>query len=207
MKRLSLTALLLAFAATVVWLAGSTPSVPSAALPRPSRAIAVRPTCLPDGEDCYIKGYGFWVKLWAVVEEPELSCEPIGSDEVYRLSWVHSFANRAPFVVRIDKTGARHELTLVEIEPPYTVKRRSHRELSRADWDGLIQAVEDVRFWEMPPVSGTEPGNDGSIWVLDGRRGQGYHVIERWSPDPGTFRTLAMRFIRLAGLKDPEPRG
>ena len=43
-------------------------------------------------------------------------------------------------------------------------------------------------------------GIDGAAWLVEARVGRRYHVVDRWSPRPGAFRSLGLTFMRIAGL-------
>jgi hypothetical protein len=43
-------------------------------------------------------------------------------------------------------------------------------------------------------------GLDGAQWVIEGRRVDAYHVVDRWSPRGGPYRDAGLAFLQLAGL-------
>jgi hypothetical protein len=49
-------------------------------------------------------------------------------------------------------------------------------------------------------TEGEVEGEDGANWVLEGRRGNAYHVVHRWSADDGPFREACLTLLRVAGL-------
>jgi len=61
-------------------------------------------------------------------------------------------------------------------------------------------------FWTLPTVSvDDEVQTDGEQWIIESRRGQRYHVVERWSPG-GEFKDLGELFLEAAGYVRPRAR-
>jgi hypothetical protein len=124
-------------------------------------------------------------------EEP--LCRTINSEpEVYRFTWNRLFEWN---VVRIART---------EAGPVLRYYRRYRKEpdpitLSMDDWSRLQAQVEAMHFWLLDPHN-DRMGFDGSHWLIEGRRGYGYHTVHRWSPDPDDdLCALGQIFFELAG--------
>jgi hypothetical protein len=64
-------------------------------------------------------------------------------------------------------------------------------------WEKLQQALNAAQFWALS-TAGEEVGLDGAQWLIEGRRGQTYHAIDRWSPR-GAVHDLGRLFFDLAG--------
>jgi hypothetical protein len=188
-------------------------------LPELSRAQLAPEECPPPRDDERFFGPGrldLWAdysQLWQEMKEPILACGPFEGDEVFRLTWMHSFTRYPQLVVGATRTGATHTLAVAVSEwvpkPPGGVsprlRTRRERALSGDEWGELSSAIRAADFWNTPGgLKGF--GDDGATWLLEGRRGRGYHMVIKWSPNDGSFRTAAMFLIRLAGLPDPEPR-
>ena len=41
---------------------------------------------------------------------------------------------------------------------------------------------------------------DGGMWPMEGRRGDRYQALRRWSPTDQPIRTLGVALVKLAGL-------
>jgi hypothetical protein len=188
-------------------------------IPELSRAQLAPEACPPPRDDDRFFGPGLldlWAQysqLWQEMKEPIFACGPFEGDEAFRLTWMHSFTRYQPLVVRATRTGATHTLAVAVSEwvpkPPGGVSLRLHtrreRALSGDEWSELSSAIRAADFWNTPGGL-REFGNDGETWLLEGRRGRGYHMVIKWSPNDGAFRAAAMLLVRLGGLPDPEPR-
>lgn len=132
--------------------------------------------------------------------EPSLSCGE-SSGESYRFLWLRTWGR--PIAVRVE-AGRSITLTAVELDgaggyEPGKVSRRVQSQLSAAEWETFSEALKATDFWKMP---GRLPnhGLDGAQWVMEGRSGLNYHVVDRWSPAPGAYRELCLMLVKFAGL-------
>jgi hypothetical protein len=69
--------------------------------------------------------------------------------------------------------------------------------LSLNDWEKLQRALMISNFWSLDTAD-EQLGLDGAQWLIEGRRGDIYHSVERWSPR-GAVRDLGCLFFALAG--------
>ena len=149
-------------------------------------------------------------QILRMMREPDLACGPSDADETYRLIWVHSFTVRSPLMVRVARKGHRVALRAARFAwdretNELTTVTDVTRELEAADWSEFLGRVERHGFWAFPGRFDTQI-DDGSTWLLEGRRGDAYHSASRRSPDNGAFRYLAMELVWLGQFDDPEPR-
>jgi hypothetical protein len=74
----------------------------------------------------------------------------------------------------------------------YVYTMEMGRVIDRATRGFAVRAREDAQ------AMAQETGLDGAQWLIEGRRGQTYHAIDRWSPR-GTVHDLGSLFFDLAG--------
>lgn len=168
------------------------------------RAIATRSTCPPVGEGYYwpVEAKpGFYARALARMNEPSLFCGD-QSVESYRFLWLHVWAR--PVAVRVSRTASGVELEAVELSgsggyDPGAVAQRVKRQLSDAEWQEMQQMLIRADFWRLPTKS-ERIGADGAVWVVEGRRANGYHSVDRWWPDDANYIALGRLFMRLSGL-------
>ena len=140
--------------------------------------------------------------------EPSLSCGE--SDQAsYRFLWLRTWGH--PIAVRIE-VGQSNTLTAVELDgrggyEPGKVSRRVKRQLSAEEWKTLSHTLEALNFWKMPTLLPATLGLDGANWVLEGRSGREYHVVDRWSPTDDGYRDFCLMFVEFAGLMPSEEDG
>lgn len=133
------------------------------------------------------------------MDEPSLSCR--GGDAV-RFTWLRTFHH--PVAVRVEwggDDGAR--LTAVELGgaggyEPGAVVRRLERVLSAEEEGELARVLQREDLFGMDPPS-EESGLDGAAWILEGRRGGRYRVMQEWSPDAGPVRRMGLALLSLTG--------
>jgi hypothetical protein len=82
---------------------------------------------------------------------------------------------------------------------------RAEREVSETEWGEFIASLRSTGFWNMARADELRIVLDGAGWMLEGRLGQGYHLVTRQSPESSPYRDLALQLLRLAGFEDPEP--
>ena len=102
------------------------------------------------------------------------------------------------------EAGRSSTLTAVELDgaggyEPGKVSRRVKRQLSAEEWRALSRSLKSLNFWK---ISTRLPhhGLDGAQWVLEGRSGREYHVVDRWSPTDGVYRDFCLMLVKFAGL-------
>ena len=93
---------------------------------------------------------------------------------------------------------------LVPYKREIVVTRQINKVVAPDEWTRAVRAVAAAEFWRMGPAS-DERGNDGAEWVLEGRRGGAYKVVNRWSAD-GAFREAGLAIVRASGLAVSEDR-
>jgi hypothetical protein len=145
------------------------------------------------------------------MSEPSLSCGSNTGDETFRFLWLRSF--RPPIVVVVTRSGARAELRAMELagrggQQPSAVKWRISRTLTRLQWEELSGTIGTRSFWGFQTTQPQEIPlvNDGAQWILEGRQGNRYHVVDRQTP-PRLMRAVAEVFLKTAGVSLPPPGG
>jgi hypothetical protein len=193
----------------------------SACLALPAGPAASPPPCLPPEA----RGY-YFARIWGprspfdlmtmdwyskhlrAANEPSLSCGPSGSEETYRFTWLRTF--HAPVVVRVAWSGDQGELVATVLDgaggyEPGKIEKTVKRALTAAEWKALAAAIARTGLWKMALVDRSGGvGVDGAEWVVEGRHGDEYHLVTRWSPDRGAYRDLGLLFVRLSGLAVPK---
>lgn len=123
--------------------------------------------------------------------------------ESYRFLWLRSFHN--PVAVRLWKCGSARFISVKELdgaggyEPGRLILDRK-RELTLEEWNAFRHHLEDSCYWQLP-TRDDGGGLDGAQWILEGVKGGRYHVVDRWTPQNGSYRELCLYALKLSGLK------
>jgi hypothetical protein len=133
--------------------------------------------------------------------EPSLSCGE-ARRESYRFLWLRTWGH--PIAVRVEISSRSNTLTAVELDgaggyEPGKVSRRVQRQLSVGEWKTFSDALKTAAFWKMQERI-PDHGLDGAQWIMEGRSGGDYRVVDRWSPETGAYRDLCLMLVKLAGL-------
>jgi hypothetical protein len=197
-------------------------AVRASAIPHDAPTVAVRPTC-PDkldsafffpvaslGERKANFDQDAALRSWSSDElrkmlEPSLSCGDAPGD-TFRFTWLRSF--HPPVTVRVFAGSRSAEIVAVLMSgsggyAPAAAVDQTHRALSPREWKNLNDALVQSDFWNLPPWRG-RGGPDGAQWIVEGRVGLRYHVVNRWAPRSGNFRDLGLLFLKLAKLSISE---
>lgn len=183
--------------------------------------VAARSTCPSEADDAYFfpvasfesRGAGlhsglsrrkFSSEELLRMGEPSLSCGAVPHDG-FRFVWLRSF--HPPVAVRVSLGRDSVELVATEMSgsgrpAPGGVVDQLRRRLSTAEWEDLEGALARATFWQLSSA-GDEGGPDGAHWIVEGRVGPRYHVVDRWSPR-GAFRDLGLLFVKLSQLSVAE---
>lgn len=189
-------------------------------LPEPSAAQRVREQCdRPWTDDFYFpreaiepkneliddterQTYSRFLKAF---NAPSLSCGDDTSTEAYRFLWMPSYRPAAVIFVR--RVAGEWRAEAVEFEhprtnKPWTVARRFEKSLNDENVAELRSSLARAKFWIIPPWENSL-ADDGAMWVIEGRLGSGYRVVNRPNPTDPSFKEAGRSFFRLAGLPIP----
>jgi hypothetical protein len=136
--------------------------------------------------------------------------ELVPGAESYRFLYLRTF--HASIGVRVQRIGERWLLSSRLLDgpggdEPGRVVRRSDRELSPEEAQALQRRLGGAHFWGTPWEDQADTGVDGAQWILEGRHGSEYRLLDIWSPQ-GThyqrFREACLYLLDLAGLRPTE---
>ncbi len=158
--------------------------------------------------------------------EPVLYNYPLGK-EVYRLTWIRSF--QPPVIVRMEKDGNHVRLTtkLLSQIPRLPGNRyfgpdgKNHqtdpfdaipfrinqvKRLSKAFYKEYTRLLMEQHVLFLSPLGFSDAsGTDGSEWILETHRPEGYCFITRWSPkETEALRVLGDYLLDLSDAKGEE---
>lgn len=140
------------------------------------------------------------------MSEPSLSCGKSGDREIYRFLWLRTFHH--PIAVRIARSENGGQLSAIVLSgaggyKPGSILKQVHKSLSPDQWEELIDEIKASEYWFQSSVEIGGLGCDGAQWIIEARRGQTYHVVDRWAGGENYF--LGLLFLELAGLKSETP--
>jgi hypothetical protein len=124
--------------------------------------------------------------------------------EGYRFLWLRTFHH--PVAVRIWKCGSVRFISVKELDgaggyEPGKLKLDRKRELTPDEWSGFMRRLDESCYWQLPTQDDAGAGNDGAQWIFEGVKGGRYHVVDRWTPQSGSYRELCLYALKLSGLK------
>ena len=119
-------------------------------------------------------------------------------DEAYRFIWHSSFDGHA--MVHIACKG---DAIALRWNYPRFLRRIDglqecgSRVLSGTDWGRLRRTLDTAKYWSLA-AGENRCGLDGADWLIEGRRKDIYHAVQRWSPC-GKIHDLGRLFFAMAG--------
>ncbi len=159
------------------------------------------------------KGSHEWEDLYSryltALKEPSLfNRTQSAPSQSYRFLWLRSFHN--PVSVRVDVGDEGASVVTVKIGSGTSVSNvrgtveKKARSLTKEQTDSFLEQVNRLSFWSLPAQEEPVAGPDGARWIIEGVRGEQYHVVHRWTPKSGAVRTLGLVFANdLGDLKVP----
>lgn len=158
-----------------------------------------------DNQEFSLSGYARHLRA---LREPSLiDASKNPKTHVYRFLWLRSF--HSPIAIRlvVRENGSgfvvfRRTSGKGGYEPGRLVVNRT-KPLSRRDVSWFLGLMEEQNFWELPTTE-RDPDIitlDGAQWIIEGVKQGKYHVAERWSPEKGPVRNLALTLIQLSGFR------
>jgi hypothetical protein len=203
---------------TVVLDACSSPELPDV-----WNAVAVAAQCEGSGESRYFPADMFrwlpkgtpaseWTRgpsqMLEAMREPSLACG--AAPESYRILWIHSFSSWPPTVskwpptmIRMSRSSDGWSVTAAQLAGSVNRKEvmRYTRTLSNEESREMLAAVSEFGLWNRKDFAINVGVDDGEMWVVEGRRGTGYHPALLVNADREAIRKLAIVFLEMAGIK------
>jgi hypothetical protein len=65
----------------------------------------------------------------------------------------------------------------------------------------MLAAVGGFGLWNRKDFAWNSDVHDGALWVVEGRRGTGYHPVFLGNADEEAVRKLAIVFLTIADIK------
>jgi hypothetical protein len=147
----------------------------------------------------------WYAKHLRSMNEPSLSVASKDAALVaYRFVWLRTFHH--PIVVRLtiqaDGTGM---LNAKETDGQGGYRagrlfRNDAAEIARSQVSQFLNLLRKAAFWSLATEE-TSGGLDGAQWILEGVEKGHYHVVDRWSPKNGDYRSLCLYLLELSKLK------
>lgn len=143
--------------------------------------------------------------LQAVGEESLLDSG--SSTEVYRLTWLPNF-DPGIMVKVTDSSNGRAKIVRYSGLAPEDGADVHTTGLTSKKWQLVRRQIEEAGFWDTMKNSPVPSGQlvvDGSIWVLEGVRGDEYKAVHRVFPrkdreDDAPFIELSIGILRIIGV-------
>lgn len=109
----------------------------------------------------------------------------IGNIEVYRFTWVRSFAY--PVCLRLQKQDDSIFL-FSKINDGYAYTRgkvivNEKKDITRKEWNTFKSFLKEMNYWKLDEDAVGPGWTDASSWILEGVSGKKYHWVSRDDPD------------------------
>jgi hypothetical protein len=122
---------------------------------------------------------------------------------VYRFTCLRTFHEGFCVVLEIMPDGTAHLTYKMESgRGGYGagfLRMSGQMSVSKSSSEEFVGWVNTGGFWTLPRHDRNSAGLDGSSWILEGVQDGKYHVIDRWSPEAGTFaREFGERMLKMA---------
>ena len=123
--------------------------------------------------------------------------------EQYRFLCLPSF--QKPFAIRVQKDASGAWLRVVRLSGMDGQSDHIDYDktfmISSIEWDRFRVLLAKTSFWNMPSREKNDPaGFDGSQEILEGRVGDKYHVVDRWTPQAATEERHLTEFVACGQL-------
>jgi hypothetical protein len=143
----------------------------------------------------------WYSRVLSRMAEPSLSCGLVVS-ETYRFVSIPTWGPSAAVRITVTTVPGLSAVVLTGqggYDPgrPRAIARRA---MANRERDEVLEAIGKADFWNLPTQDLEHRGFDGSEWLIEARIRDRYHVVARWSPEPGPFRDLCLVFARLGGV-------
>jgi hypothetical protein len=128
--------------------------------------------------------------------------------ETYRFTWLRSFHN--PIAIRIEKLDNVYKLywKLCSGDGGYAPGNliiHKQKIIDKMAWYAFIELLRQIDYWKLNTFEEVSMGTDGAEWIIEGKRLNQYHWVERWTPNHESKYFKCCNFlIDLTDLVIPE---
>lgn len=145
-------------------------------------------------------------KHLAAMDEPSLWTTNMRV-ETYRILWLRSFD--PPMVFRLIILSDGSAILVVKktngeggFEPGKMVLNKQMN-IDRQETQELLKTLALANFWSLPTLPPRDPsrfvGYDGADWIVEGKKGRQYHVVDRHPEAPDPITDWALRVMKKSG--------
>lgn len=121
---------------------------------------------------------------------------------LYRLTWLRAFHHPMVFRLEVRSNGTAKLYTkMTDGKGGYAPGKlilSEEKHLTKTQVDKLLNILNSMPFWTAPSLD-DKHGMDGARWILEGVSDGLYHVVDRWSPEPGEFLDWSLLLMQLSG--------
>jgi len=150
--------------------------------------------------------YGYFLYYWYMniltsINESSIFQDSTGLS-MFRFTCLRSFED--DIVIRLEKSDNKISLYWTKINNKTendTGKRfyKGEKKLSEKQWKKFIDLLNEINYWNLSPQI-DRLGFDGARWILEGKMGKKYHLVDRWSPEGGDYKRCCRYVMKLAGF-------
>lgn len=125
-----------------------------------------------------------------------------GGNDVIRFTWLRTFD--PPVIVRVEglRSASPHliakQLSGAGGYDPGVVAKKIDRRLSPVEAAALGRVLLRTSVFDLPAIECRE-GMDGAEWIVEGLGKDGYHFVNRWSPQHGEVYETGLALLKLTG--------
>lgn len=142
-------------------------------------------------------------EMYALGERP-LWPQDSGQGATFRLTVLPAFSGPSVVTLTIGQSGAtRVAIRKLNLDRQ-AMEIDEERQAPQAELTSLLTDLDQAHFWAMPSER-KSVGLDGADWILEGKHGNTYHVVERWcpnyhtTPEEAPFADALRLLFKLAG--------
>lgn len=122
---------------------------------------------------------------------------------IYRFTWLRTF--HKPIVIRLEKSDKKVTLIWKVNDgkggyDPGKIIIEDKKDLRIDIWDEFEITLESANFWNLKPVN--DITIDGSHWILEGKIGNDYHLVERFLG--GEIKEACLKLLKFTGMQIDE---
>lgn len=145
------------------------------------------------------------VQLFAMKEPVIYSGK--SENEIYRFTWLRSFHH--PIAIRVEKHEETYILTWKMCNGaggyrPGKLIVYKQLIIDKANWSEFKSQIDQMDFWNLKTHQKVF-GCDGAEWILEGKKGNSYHIVDRWSDEgPAEYYKCCKYLLSLTKIDIPK---
>ena len=144
--------------------------------------------------------------LRSMDQGPIYGTNDTNDEQTYRFLWLRSFHD--PITLKLSIFASGDALLTVNVLQNPGIEEWQDKlwvqeiQIEREMVASFLNTLDEINYWNLPSADADKSmQHDGAQWILEGKDGDKYHVVDRWSIGEDEIKMACLKLIEFSGLE------